>query len=228
VPDEPKRRSELLQCLWAHLHRREIDQVILVTDAETIVPYYSEKLTSVVLPIAAGQRPTFAHLVDAVESQSAPEDLRVIANADIDLDANIDLLRDMHPDQFIALGRHERINNRWTPVSVSYSQDVWAWRGPCLIPRKKLDFAPGTVACDNVLAYVAHEAGYEVANPCQTIKARHRHADWEKTHSALQRLPPPYMYVHPHALGGRIRRQLQTDYAGPADASGPVKMVGRV
>src|SRR5204862_5215377 len=49
------------------------------------------------------------------------------------------------------------------------SQDVWAFEGP-VKPVAFSDFALGKPGCDNRIAYELGQAGYEVLNPCLSIK----------------------------------------------------------
>lgn len=225
VPANSSRKTEVLHCLWSNLVCSAFDEVVLITDRETVVPYHSPKIRTVQLDLAAGERPTYAELFAAVDSISEPDDVRVVANADLEFDRTAAAFAKLPASEWWTLGRHESARGGWHPVIVGYSQDVWAWRGRCRIPLQELAFTPGTVACDNVLAYVANAAGYQLRNPCLSIVARHYHADWAKTRSALDRLPAPYAHVMPGTLASRPKIQIVPTWTGGAAPSGPDEML---
>jgi hypothetical protein len=153
------------------------------------------------------RRATFGELAAAVQSNAGPDDICVILNADCHLDHSVIDLTRLTVDDFAAITRRERepgcYFRLWEEMG-HCSQDAWAWRGPL---RADLgDILPGTVGCDNKLAWIAHQAGYRVLNPSRDVAVYHHHSQPDR--SALPRLPGPYLEAWPGRFGEQPRTRL--------------------
>ena len=102
--------------------------------------------------------------------------VNVLACADIEFDYSIKLAENIHKNSFYALTKYENdkcLHKHYVKNSYSDSQDVWIWRNQSRIHNA--NFCIGTIAADNALAYIAETYGYDVSNPCISIKVHHKH-----------------------------------------------------
>ena len=121
-------------------------------------------------------RMTYQNFFDYINENTSDDDINAVSNIDIIFDNTISLLSKIEQNQFIALTRHELMDDGSSYFEVSkakFSQDVWAWRGRCRISTA--DFHLGVLRCDNRLAFEALEAGYELINPAFSIRVYHLH-----------------------------------------------------
>ena len=81
------------------------------------------------------------------------------------------------------------------------SQDTWIFRGG--IPQMAgAEFGLGLCGCDNSIAYMIEQCGYNVINPSRTIKTYHLHLTNVRNYidvvgQVIERIPPPYKLLHP-------------------------------
>ena len=75
-------------------------------------------------------------------------------------------------------------------------QDSWIWIGKI----KELDFTDfylGKNGCDNRIAWEIKNKGYNLINPCTTIKSYHYHDSNFRTYLQEKAIPSPYEWIHP-------------------------------
>lgn len=157
--------------------------------------------------VKAAGRPTFNDLF----SMCDPDAVNVIANSDIYFGQ-----KDVSLIAMIPHG-HCWALSRWDADATGYaklhdhpdSQDAWVFNGrPDGIDAP---FAMGVPGCDNRLAYLIREAGYNVSNPSRTVRAMHLHGvQWRSyLHDAegharggekKEVVPGPYAFVKPTYL----------------------------
>jgi hypothetical protein len=176
-PADAWRRFEIDRALKQNCDCEPITRVVAVCDPGCYPELQHAKLRVVDAP--ADRRPTFAELVAIADEACGAHDVRVVANADIGFDLSAALFRDLGQNEFWAVTRHEESPDGPDLWNVPYSQDVWAWRGPCR--ATKIDFEPGRVACDNVIAARAKAAGYVMRNPACSLVAIHYHRDPQRS-----------------------------------------------
>jgi len=114
---DPARQAELDRCYLALRANPQIDEVIEITD-----------------------RPTFQQMIDAGNVTAGPDDVTVILNSDVHLDATAANFGACKPSEFWCLTRHELGRRGWQLWEAPYSQDAWAWRGKCKI--RSANFLP--------------------------------------------------------------------------------------
>jgi hypothetical protein len=81
----------------------------------------------------------------------------------------------------------------------SDSQDTWIFKGG-INQINGADFTMGVAGCDNSIAHLLENAGYEVINPSMTIRTYHVHLSNIRNYingDNVQRVPPPYKLVTP-------------------------------
>lgn len=178
----PERQKELDYCLNTNLCNPLIDKIY--TLSESPVP------GAVHIPFT--ERPTFNHFFEIINREALPDDISIIANTDIHFDATLNLVNGMHPHQVYALSRTDHLS--WD------SQDAWIFRGP--VKPVLGDFGLGIPGCDNRIAYVLQEAGYNVTNPAMSIQATHVHATQIRHYNEhTQKVRRPYLLVTPTKFG---------------------------
>lgn len=212
-PADAWRRTEIDRALRENLDCPAFSRVIAVCDDGVAPPFSDSKLSVTVCQ----NRPLFSALVRIADENCGPADVRVIANADIGFDATAGLFRELGTNEFWCIARHEESPDGPEIWNVPWAQDVWAWSGNCR--AKQLDFQPGTVACDNVIAARAKAAGYKMRNPARSVVCQHYHRDPQR--SALSRLPPPYVWIDPHVHGQPGKVRVIRQHNGPSAPAFP-------
>lgn len=152
--------------------------------------------------------PTFNHIFEGMRCLY-PFDVNIVCNSDIYFDAAglVEIFRLMNLDKTkkyaLALTRYDVLPDKSTVFfDRSDSQDAWAFMGG--VPNiKGADFPVGGVpGCDNKIAYLLHENGYEVYNPSLTVKCYHLHNVPVRNYETVNKgklpvLLPPYRLLPP-------------------------------
>jgi hypothetical protein len=141
------RRLEFAECLSRNLACTEIDEIVVLVEGDAPVADNGRVTT-----ILVTTRPTYQDYLSRISAIAGPDDVSIIANADIYFDESIGLLRtvSLPGNAVLALARWEcrdggklRLNDR------NDSQDAWIFRGR---PRPmRADFPVGVPRCDNRL-----------------------------------------------------------------------------
>jgi hypothetical protein len=81
------------------------------------------------------------------------------------------------------------------------SQDTWIFKGG-VNQVSGADFTMGIAGCDNAIAHLLEQHGYNVINPSRTIKTYHLHLTNIRNYTdisgnAIQRIQPPYKLINP-------------------------------
>lgn len=153
------------------------------------------------------RRQTYDDAITWANEVAGADDLIVIANCDIIVPyKSVEIMFEhVAREDAYCLSRYEiEPGGGLKPYLHDFSQDVWAFRGP--IRPVKADWAFGVPGCENKFALQLLEAGYRVTNPSKSIKTYHVHASGSrtKTNHKTHRLPPPYLWVYPTALGQQL------------------------
>jgi hypothetical protein len=81
------------------------------------------------------------------------------------------------------------------------SQDTWVFDGAIPIMEGADFYVGGVAGCDNKIAYIIKQNGYELFNPCKDIKTFHVHNSGVRNYISngvvIDRVAPPYEFVHP-------------------------------
>jgi len=153
-----------------------------------------------------GDRPTFQYMFGLCD----PDRINVIANSDIYFD-KVDLVRmwayfdsPKNHGTCMALSRWDITDNGPELWDHRDSQDSWVFYGrPQILGAS---FHLGIPGCDNRIAKVIEDAGFNVINPSKTIRSYHLHASGHRTYGTgrggvkMERIPGPYKFIQPHAL----------------------------
>jgi hypothetical protein len=204
-----ERRDELLQCLLCNA--ASFDSVNVMVQGEAPLAWNLSGLNLRLSP----HRQRYCDLLAWMSGLVEHDDVSIIANCDliippISLDQ---IAKNLDGQGCYCLGRYD-LQEQASPRlwEVDYSQDVWAFAGK-LMRGIGGDYFFGVPGCDNRFAHELHKAGYRVENPSRSIRTYHFHQSKQRTLTNTQkhRVPPPYLFVAPHALGetARLSERLQ-------------------
>jgi hypothetical protein len=133
-----------------------------------------------------------------------PEDVNIISNLDIYFDETIRYAETIQGRNVYSITRWEEMpdgsvisfQERNPGVHSKFSQDAWIFRGSPTV--RNAEFALGIPGCDNKISYLLWAAGYNVTNPCYSIKAIHKHEkEWRDTSRDAFRIEHPFYFPEP-------------------------------
>ena len=196
---DPARRAEYAECLLRNIGCKELDEVCVLVEGDVSLPR-ADKLVQ----RRIAKRPAYADYFRWIDEAAGPDDISVIANADIYFDSQIGVLRvwTIPARTVLAMSRWDitprgdaRLNDR------NDSQDTWVFRGrPTGV---KADFPIGVPRCDNRFTKELELAGYSVLNPSFSLRSFHLHTGYRREYEVEHQrgfVEGPYGYVWPHNL----------------------------
>jgi hypothetical protein len=177
-----------------------IDSILVFDEGSDSLPRGNAK---VVVRSVTG-RPTYADYFAWINEVAAPDDVSIVANADIYYDRQLELLKRwaFPANVALALSRWETTDDgRFLLRDHNDSQDTWIFRGR--VRDVRANFPVGVPRCDNRIVSELRRAGYVVTNPSFTLRSHHVHAGDRESYGEGH-LPgyvePPYEYVWPTNL----------------------------
>lgn len=182
-----KRREELQECLNINYAHNLIKKIYVLNEGMYIEDSKChERLIS--------HRTTYNDLFNFINKHTRPDDINIIANSDIHFDETLISASEIKDNDCYAISRVGMPENY-----IAGSQDVWIFKGR--IRPIRADFPIGVPGCDNRLAHEIAKMGYDIINPCKTIKCHHLHKgkSWYDT-KEFKRVPKPYKLVVPCGL----------------------------
>lgn len=124
-------------------------------------------------------RPTFTDFFRC--ASKFPDDINVVANLDIYFDDTINLAQWIDQDTVYCLTRWEdtgsrviQFKDRHNGHPGEWTQDAWIFTGNRIL-EVCAPFCLGERGCDNHLAWLFKQAGFNVLNPSLDIRAIHLH-----------------------------------------------------
>ena len=130
--------------------------------------------------------------------KSYPDDVNIIANADIFFNETIEKAKLIWTNTCYALTRWDYKQGQAVFMNRKDSQDAWIFRGS---PKNvKADFSLGIPGCDNRIAWEIKKAGYVVRNPSKTIQIIHLHETNLHTYTSKDKIEEPYLFLEPTEL----------------------------
>jgi hypothetical protein len=197
-PDfNPDRRHEFDECVRRNLENSAIGGVFILAEGSSAgrLPDHGRLHVRNVL-----KRPSYDDFFDWVNDVSAPDDVSVIANADIYFDRTIGcIVHFLGSKDCYSLSRWDVLpNGRSRLFDRADSQDAWIFRGP-ILERVDGSFPLGVPRCDNRICHELVEAGYRISNPAFSIRIHHLHSGKRSEYgdAGADFIQPPYRYVFP-------------------------------
>lgn len=202
LSDNPQRMDELMQCFQYNFNNHAIDSIVVMLDRKSYDYLTELKYTAsfkCVWLIGEG-RPTYKDMFQVVDMYAKTE-VRVIANSDIFFPvSSMHDYYQLKEGQVWALSRWDELKNKERKhYNHLDSQDTWVWRGDMNLAAPA-DFTLGLPGCDNRIAKVLLDSGYEVLNPSLTVQTVHVHNTGHRTYDRSQTVQPPYHLVKPTRL----------------------------
>lgn len=194
----PVRAEELKQCFYECLHSDEIDLLIIVLEHGAVLPETSSSKQKIVHQMVG--RPTYSDFFEIGNKYSHAGEIVIIANTDLYPGAGTKkYLQQLQPQQAYALSRWDISKGGTKHFNRRDSQDVWIFRSP-ISETLKAEFCMGKPGCDNRIAQLILEAGYQVSNPSKTIRFLHLHESNIRNYTTAETIPGPYHFIHPSEL----------------------------
>lgn len=207
---DPKRRDELLYCLIKNGNNPLIDKLYIFGDFDDrTVDVLIKSKPNKIKRIITSKRLTYkAFFIHANANTQSDNDINILINSDIYLDETITNCHEVLNNECYAILRHEVNEDFSSQIKLigsrgmlrSDSQDAWIFKGK-IKDIKECDFSLGIAGCDNRIAYLISEAGYNVKNPCHKIKIYHYHnsgvRNYMENEEVKERIEGDYLLVKP-------------------------------
>jgi hypothetical protein len=198
-----ERQHELFYCLGKNTSNNFQKIIVLVENEERkkIVQQYFPTCES----INVGKRASFNDFFAIMGKDEYSNDINVMSNSDIffdDLDIIKEYIANVPKNTCLALSRYDyHSDNNIVPFLRADSQDTWIFNGNPNI-HTELEYGMGFGGCDNRLAHDIQAHGYNVINPCHTIKTYHLHNSNIRNYlndknEPIERIPQPYLLINP-------------------------------
>lgn len=205
LSDNPNRMDELMQCFQYNYNNHAIDSIIVICNKDAgdylIDLGYNADGRCVFIGFIGGTgRPSYSAMFDIV-NRFARTEVRAIANSDIFFPvSSMHHYEQLKEGQVWALSRWDELKNKERKhYNHLDSQDTWVWRGDMNL-SEPANFTLGLPGCDNRIAKVLLDSGYQVLNPSLTVQTVHVHNTGHRTYDRSQTVPPPYHLVKPTRL----------------------------
>lgn len=208
-----ERTEELNFCILENLRNQFINNIVIMSTQahyDVLMSICDESLKSKIIPIITDIRPSYNDYFRIISKLFGDNDnINIISNLDIIIPPEISLYMQYYiPNKqtCLALSRWD-VNNRFdyknnsTLFDRADSQDTWVFMGG-VNQIAGVDYGLGVAGCDNSIAYLLEQNGYNVINPSRTIKTYHLHLTNIRNYTdteghAIFRIPPPYKLIEP-------------------------------
>lgn len=183
------RQTELDECFLRNVENPLIDKIIIFAtnrDFDNAIELLKPDELVKIRFILSDKRPTFNNYFKLFESYN--NDINIIANSDIIIPKQT--ITKINNKQFekntcLALTRYDTICGYWDSKDYSDatffnradSQDTWIFIN-CDFKGESIfgaDFTLGVAGCDNKIAYLLDENGFNIYNPSLTLQTFHLH-----------------------------------------------------
>lgn len=176
------RNLEMRKALDNNLANEHIEKIVLFHEEDVEIPEH-DKIISVLMT----GRMTFADYFNYANTH-IKDKICGIVNSDIYFDDSLSHMKQLKENQFVCLTRWEDdgLDGELMDVYNGCSHDSWFFKGE-IPPRVLIEsaFYLGKMRCDNRIAFITFNNGYEVFNPASLIKSWHLHeVDSERTYNS--------------------------------------------
>lgn len=205
IDKNPVRQKELDLCLKKNIECKHIDKIVLITDL-TGQEYVSKNFATTphkIVMSSHSSRPTYNEYFELTQKMF-PDNIHVISNTDIYFDETLEIVRNFNWESKKTCMAICRWNLEYNGEIVHYnakdSQDVWIFYG-AVQKMNEADFTMGLCGCDNKIAHIISENGYDVINPSLSIKTIHVHTSNIRNYNIVtDRVPGPYKIIEPSSI----------------------------
>ena len=209
IDKKPLRQLELEYCLDQNIKNPLLELIVIMYHDDGKTYSFLQRLLrdrdKAIILESVSSRPSYNEIFSLMADYSDLQ-LHILANSDIYFNETLQHVANFdwtgNPKTCIALSRWDEDKDGniilWDHAD---SQDVWIFYGsPKLIPGA--DFTMGMAGCDNKIAWLLEQQGYNVINPSKTIQAVHLHNSSQlRNYNAdedRKKVLPPFKLIHPH------------------------------
>jgi len=192
ISDNNQRNYEIETSLVKNIDLEFINKIYLFSEYKFDKDYFncSDKIEL----ISTNIRSTYSDMFLFVKKNKMEKDINIISNADIYFDNSILNSLNIKYDECYALTRYDNGELHDRP---EVTQDAWIFKNVNnkLIKNSKIQL--GIPGCDNFIAAVFKESGYNIYNPCYDIIINHIHESNIRTYKEEERLTEKELFVEP-------------------------------
>lgn len=178
VSKNDERRNEIEKTLDLNIQNNLIDKIYLFSEND--ISLFNFKNFSKLVIVNIEKRPKFSDFFKFIKENNLEFSINIISNADIYFNDTLDLTKYLKYDQCYALSRWE--NEMFHPASHS-SQDAWILKNVRNNLLLNSDIEMGQPGCDNRIAHVFKECGYDICNPSHSLVINHEHGSNIRTYN---------------------------------------------
>lgn len=172
------RSLEIERCLFKNISLNLIDKIFLFSEQKDNLHDFINR--SKINYIKLQSRPKYSDFFKYIKENNLEFSINIISNADIYFNDTLDLTKYLKYDQCYALSRWE--NEMFHPASHS-SQDAWILKNVRNNLLLNSDIEMGQPGCDNRIAHVFKECGYDICNPSHSLVINHEHGSNIRTYN---------------------------------------------
>lgn len=217
-----ERGTELDFCLLENMSNPNINKVVVICTEKDYkhLLEITHNDNNKIIPIITEIRPTFndyfaitkklfnsdinINIISNLDIIIPHESLSQIKNSDIHkvvLDYFPNISTCLALSRWDITNKSEDFKNGVVLFDRADSQDTWIFKGG-VNHILGADFTIGIAGCDNSIAHLLEQHGYNVINPSRTIKTYHLHLTNIRNYTdisghAIQRIQPPYKLINP-------------------------------
>lgn len=198
-PNNEERLNELNQCLINNFNNNFIKKIYLLNDKIydlSFINYCENKITQIIVNEENNDRLGYDYAIDFINN-NLEGNICILCNSDIFFDDSLEKLVDYNFDnKMLALARY---NNNILFNKID-SQDSWIFKSKAKIDLSLCKFKFGKPCCDNRIACIFKDHGYNVINPSLTIKSHHLHNSNFRTYDKKDKVTGDYFFIKPSIL----------------------------
>jgi len=189
------RQQEIELCIKKNLNNDAVDKIyILAEPGSWDMRDGNHAICDSKLTIITHDQPTYSHFFEISNSLTGEDDINIVVNSDIYLGDNIQDISSLVDHDTVACISRWESEDELQDRPRGDSQDTWAWRGRIKTPDS-CNFNLGVPGCDNRIAWELANVGYQLINPCQTVKTFHVHDSKIRNYSVAKAISPPHLFV---------------------------------
>ena len=188
-PKNLERKEEIDFCLQSNINNNLINKIFLFGEKQYDFSKF-KNFDKKVIFINIEERLSFREVFNFANKKYKEDNLNnifILSNSDIHFDSSLKNLLNYNLDnKFLCLSRIDKEENNkyiYCPET-KYSQDTWIWNKEIKLNKKKTKkfkhfnddgIKLGVMGCDNYMAYMMNDLGYQVLNSCKLINTFHKH-----------------------------------------------------
>jgi hypothetical protein len=200
------RNNEIDKCLKKNFDNKYIEKIYLLNNNKYNLDFINDNESKIIQVIISTDVNYKLKYKDAILfiNEYLKNKTCILSNSDIYFNKTLSIINDKNiNNNFYALLRYDE--NEDSSLSIfklhniprDDSQDCWIFKSPLNIDLSLLNFSLGTLGCDSVFAYIAHNSGLKVSNPSLDIISIHVHITSFRTYTSDDRLHGKYCMLPP-------------------------------